>query len=66
MSPERTNDKPILLPVAPARRAIGLGNTKFWGLLASGEIESVKIGRKRLVVWSSLKNYVERLRGEAA
>lgn len=32
----------------------GLGRTKIFGLLASGELESVKIGRSRIILARSL------------
>jgi hypothetical protein len=40
---------------------LGVGNTTAWELLKRGEIESVSIGRKRLVVVASAKAYVARL-----
>lgn len=38
-----------------ARRALGLGSTKTDELIAGGVLETVRIGRRRLVKISSLK-----------
>jgi excisionase family DNA binding protein len=42
----------------------GLGRTTYYELLASGELQSVKIGRRRFVPRESLEQYVARLRAE--
>jgi hypothetical protein len=48
----------------------GVGRSMVFELLASGQLESVKLGRRRLVLVSSIDALVERLRalddGEAA
>jgi hypothetical protein len=52
--------KPILTDKAESRRLLGgIGATKFDEMIASGEVESVLIGRRRLIKISSL----ERLAG---
>ena len=52
----------LLLKVEEAAIRLGLGRTIVWGLVASGELESVKIGRSRRVPVEALNAYVERLR----
>jgi excisionase family DNA binding protein len=47
-----------------AIEAIGLGRTTVFELMASGELESVKVGRRRLIPSEALKDYVQRLRTE--
>ncbi|MEW2444691.1 excisionase family DNA-binding protein [Micromonospora marina] len=55
-------DVPLMhKPLAAARR-IGVGRSKLFELLAAGEIESVKVGRARLVPEAALVEYVDRLR----
>lgn len=39
-----------------------LGRSKVYELLASGELGSVKVGRRRLIPARSLDEFVERLR----
>jgi excisionase family DNA binding protein len=47
--------EPVTITVPVALWISGLGRTKFYELLASGEIESVRIGTRRLIVFASLK-----------
>jgi excisionase family DNA binding protein len=47
--------KPLAIPVNDALQAIGLGRTKFYELVKEGRIKTVVIGRRRLVVYSSLE-----------
>ncbi|MGC2409400.1 MAG: hypothetical protein WA441_05255 [Methyloceanibacter sp.] len=55
--------EPVTVTVPVALRISGLGRTKFYELLANGEIESVRVGTRRLIVFASLK---ARLTGRAA
>jgi excisionase family DNA binding protein len=52
----------LLLKVEQAAERLGLGRTIVWGLVATGELESLKIGRSRRVPVEALNAYVERLR----
>lgn len=54
---------PKLLPVYPdAGKALGgLGRTKVYELITSGELRTVKIGRRRFVPASAIDEYVSRL-----
>jgi len=52
----------LLLKVEEAAIRLGLGRTIVWGLVSSGELESVTIGRSRRVPVEALDAYVERLR----
>jgi hypothetical protein len=40
----------------------GLGRTRLFHLLQTGELQSVKIGRRRFIPDSSLQQYIERLK----
>lgn len=42
-----------------------LGRSKIYELLASGELGSVKVGRRRLIPAASLDEFVEHLRTAA-
>jgi len=59
---------PVLLPVYPdAGRAIGgLGRTKVYELIKSGELRTVKIGRRRFVPTTAVEEYVSRLEQQGA
>ena len=52
----------LLLSIAEAARALRLGRSKFYELIAAGEIETVHIGRARRVPVAAVEAYVERLR----
>lgn len=58
-------DKLLLRP-EEAAAALGIARTKVWALLASGEIESLKVGRRRLIPANAVSTFVERLRQENA
>lgn len=52
----------MLEPIAVAPRdafaAIGVGNTKGYELINSGELEAVKIGRSTRITWDSVKRLI--------
>jgi hypothetical protein len=47
--------KPLAVTVPSACRLIGLGNTKMWELIKLGRVKTTCVGRRRLVVYSSLE-----------
>lgn len=59
-----------LLTVEQAAERLNVGRTTTYSLIATGELASVKIGRRRLVPPAATKDLVERLRdgqfGDAA
>ena len=55
----------LLYSVADVCRATHLGRTTVFGLLATGELESVRVGARRLVPADALEDFVARLRGDA-
>lgn len=57
---------PLLLAVREAARMIGVGETTAWGLISSGELSVVRVGRRTLVPRASIQQYVERLMAHAA
>jgi len=53
------NLDPLTVTVSTAVKLTGLGRTKIWEMLKVGKVESVRVGRRRLVVYSSLKRLLE-------
>lgn len=51
--------QPLAISVADAAQMIGLGKTRTWALIASGELATVKIGRRTLVKVDSLRSLVD-------
>lgn len=60
--------EPLLLPIHPdvGEALGGLGRTKVYELLASGELASVRIGRRRFVPAAAVAQYVARLAQDGA
>jgi excisionase family DNA binding protein len=50
--------EPVTVTVDGAKRALGLGTTKIYELISSGDLETITIGRRRLVKVSSIKALV--------
>lgn len=57
----------LLIPVPEAHAQwLGIGRSKFYELVAAGDIEVVKVGSRTLVPTASLERFVERLRRDPA
>ena len=54
----------LLLTAEDAAKALGIGRTRVYDLIARAEIESVLIGRSRRIPCDALHVYVERVRTE--
>ena len=52
----------LLYSVEEAANLLGIGRTFMFHLLATGEIDSFKIGRRRKIAPEALDDYIERLR----
>ena len=52
--------EPLAVRIREACRLTGIGRSKIYELIASGEIEIVKIGAMTLIPFESLKGLVER------
>jgi hypothetical protein len=61
-------DRVITAPIGEFCLISGLGRTKTYELLDSGELKSIKVGKRRLVVLDSYREMVQRklARSEAA
>lgn len=54
--------KPLSVSVKTARALLGVGNTMMWELIKEKRVETITVGRKRLVVYASLEKLIERPR----
>jgi excisionase family DNA binding protein len=65
---DRANDERtvLLLTMIDAARALSIGRTTMYELVAAGEIGVVHIGRSARVPVAALEQYVERRRAEGA
>ena len=45
----------LTITIATARQITGLGNTTIWKLIGEKKIQTVRVGRRRLVVYDSLR-----------
>lgn len=57
----RTGPRRELLTVEEAAQQLGVGRTKTFALVRSGELESVRIGRLRRVPKSAIDHYASQL-----
>jgi len=55
----------LLISIPEASQAIGHGRSYLYELIGEGRLETVKSGKRRLVVVESLKAYVASLRATA-
>ncbi|WP_167146041.1 helix-turn-helix domain-containing protein [Pseudomonas sp. OTU750018] len=51
---------PLSVGVEDAARMIGVARSMLYELLARGEIESFKLGRRRLILVKNLEAYINR------
>jgi excisionase family DNA binding protein len=58
MDEHRQIRRPVLVTVRTARELTGLGTTKIYELLATKQLRSTKIGRRRLIEYSSIENLI--------
>ena len=58
----------VLLPVHPdtGKALGGIGRSKVYELIASGELRTVKIGRRRLVPAAAIEEFIARLEQRGA
>jgi excisionase family DNA binding protein len=56
----------LLYSVEEAANLLGIGRTFMFHLVATGEIDSFKIGKRRKIPRDALDAYIERLRSEQA
>jgi len=59
---ERRTGLVLLLSVEEVARALGIGRSKTYELIAAGELESVHIGRAARIPVTAVEDFVEQLR----
>lgn len=52
---------PLLLDLTTAAERLGVGRSTIYGLLNSGDLASVKIGRRRLIADAELRRFADEL-----
>jgi excisionase family DNA binding protein len=51
----------LLVTVEEAARLLGVGRTTMFELIGSGDVKSVRLGRRRLIARKSLESFVDGL-----
>ena len=51
--------EPLAVTISAAKTLSGLGNTTLWELIGKGTLKTVRVGRRRLIIYSSLKGLLE-------
>jgi hypothetical protein len=57
-TPGNLEGKPLAVSVRTMCRLLDIGNTKAWELIGLGRVQTFTIGRKRLVVFSSIEQLI--------
>jgi excisionase family DNA binding protein len=57
---ETAQETKLLVTVEEAAAMLSLGRTLTWALVRKGELRSIRIGKTRRVIVSSLHEYIER------
>ncbi|MBC2776731.1 helix-turn-helix domain-containing protein [Parasphingopyxis marina] len=52
--------EPVTISINGAAKALGLGRTSIYELINAGRLESVKLGRRRLVKTESIRRLIDR------
>ena len=63
MNNERGGIEPqdrLTVRVPIAMEMLGIGKTKIFELIASGEIETIRVGKSRLIVVQGLRDFIAR------
>ena len=55
MSNSVHRDEPLLATVKETKRLLEIGHTKTYALIASGDLEAIKIGRMTRITYRSIK-----------
>ena len=56
---------PITLSISSTAMILGIGRSSTYGLINTGNLKTIKIGRRRLVTVDSLRSFVGRQLGGA-
>jgi hypothetical protein len=58
--------KPLAVTIQTAQNLIGIKNTKLWQLIGNGSLQTLSVGKRRLVLYASLERLIEMLRDQEA
>jgi excisionase family DNA binding protein len=58
------NARPLAYRIEDLPAIIPIGRTRIFALIKSGELESVKVGRSRLIPADAVERFLDRLRAE--
>jgi excisionase family DNA binding protein len=58
------NSRPYAYKVEDLASVLPIGRTRIFALIKSGELESIKVGRSRLIPTDSVERFLQRLRVE--
>ena len=56
--------EPLLISIMETGQTLGIGRSKTYELIQDGQLETVQIGKRRLVVKASVRALVERAASE--
>lgn len=62
---DRTGDSPICVRVTRAMAMLDIGKTKLYELVGNGDLEAIRIGRRTLILQTSIDMLIGRLRERA-
>jgi excisionase family DNA binding protein len=51
----KPKQRPITVTIPNAREISGLGNSTIWKLISEGRLDTVSVGRRRLILYDSLE-----------
>jgi hypothetical protein len=53
--------KPFAVTIHTAQELIGIKNTKIWELIRNGALETISVGKRRLVLFASIERLIAHL-----
>ena len=62
---DRPEPEPIFYGINDVAKMIGLGRSKVWEMVATGELFSVRIGKRRLIPTEEIARWKEQVIAEA-
>jgi hypothetical protein len=58
--------KPLTVSVKRARELIDVSHTTIWKLIGEKRLDTIQLGSKRLVIFSSIERLIDKLRTNAS
>lgn len=57
---DTTSNEPLTMTIADALHKSGLGRTKLYEIIKHREIKAIRVGRRRLIDYASLKAFLKK------